>query len=88
MSLPKASKCDSYSIMSKPPIQSDQELSQERILQFQRILAQLRVTARPEEFASVTSGYLHELERMQDEVLEYLRRHASQPAGNAASAAR
>jgi hypothetical protein len=69
-------------------IRNDQELSatQVRIQEFQRILAQLRVTARPEEFASVTSGYLHELERMQDDVLEYLRHHASQSAANAASA--
>lgn len=60
-------------------IQNDQELqtTQSRILEFQRILAQLRVTARPEEFPSVTSGYLHELERMQDDVLRYLGSHAS-----------
>jgi hypothetical protein len=63
-------------------IKNDQELAttQDRILQFQRILAQLRVTARPEEFHSVTSGYLHELERMQDEVLNYLRHHANELA--------
>lgn len=60
-------------------IQNDQELqtTQDRILEFQRILAQLRVTARPEEFLSVTGGYLHELERMQDDVLRYLGSHAS-----------
>jgi predicted phosphoribosyltransferase len=71
-------------------IQNDQELSatQVRIQEFQHILTQLRVTARPEEFFSVASGYLRELERMQEDVLEYLRRHASQPAGNAASATR
>ena len=61
-------------------ISNDQELvaTQDRILEFQRILAQLRVSARPAEFAAVTSGYLHELERMQDEVLEYLGRHSSE----------
>ena len=55
-------------------IENDQQLrtTQERILEFQRILAQLRVTARPDEFASVSSGYLHELERMQDDILTYL----------------
>jgi predicted phosphoribosyltransferase len=70
-------------------IHNDQELSatQERIPHFQHIFAQLRVTARPEEFAAVTSGYLHELQPMQDDVLEYLRRHASEPAKRAASAA-
>jgi hypothetical protein len=62
-------------------IQNDQELAttQQRILEFQRLLAQLRVTARPAEFPLVSSGYLCELERMQDEVLEYLR----QPVGGA-----
>jgi hypothetical protein len=61
-------------------IRNDKELSttQERILQFQRILAQLRVTARPDEFRAVTSGYLIELERMQDDVLAYLRHHVSE----------
>lgn len=61
-------------------IQNDEELAvtQNRILEFQKILAQLRVAARPEEFTSITGGYLHELERMQDDVLEYLRRHTSQ----------
>ena len=64
-------------------ISSDQELqaTQDRILEFQRILAQLRVSARPEEFHSVTGGYLAELERMQDEVLEYLRHHVNELAG-------
>ena len=63
-------------------IQNDRELetTQGRIIEFQRILAQLRVTARPEEFSAVTSGYLHELERMQDEVLKYLGSHASTSA--------
>lgn len=58
--------------------QIDLETTQQRILEFQRILAQLRVTARPEEFHAVTSGYLHELERMQDDVLRYLSSQASQ----------
>jgi hypothetical protein len=60
-------------------IRNDDELraTQERITYFQRILGQLRVTAKPSEFRSVTGGYLQELEKMQDEVLEYLGRHAS-----------
>jgi hypothetical protein len=63
-------------------IRTDEELAttQKRILEFQRILAQLRISARPEEFGSVTSGYLHELQRMQDDVLDYLRRHVSESA--------
>jgi len=55
-------------------IGNDQELqvTQERIAHFQRWLADLRQTARPEEFAAITSGYRLEIERMQAEVLEYL----------------
>lgn len=62
-------------------IQNDQELvaTQERIAYFQRLLAQLRITATPEEFSTVASGYRAEVIRMQDEVLSYLTRHASEP---------
>ena len=57
-------------------ITSDQELkvTQDRIGQLQRWLAQMRQSARPEEFDAVTSGYRLEIERMQAEVLEYLLR--------------
>ena len=60
-------------------IQNDQELAvtQERIAHFQRVLAQLRVTATREEFPSVASGYRAEIVRMQEDVLDYLTRHAS-----------
>jgi predicted phosphoribosyltransferase len=63
-------------------IRNDQELAvtQERITYFERLLAQLRVTARPEEFRAVASGYRAEVETMQQEVLNYLTRHASVPA--------
>lgn len=55
-------------------ISNDRELevTQERIVRFQRRLADLRQTARPEEFDAVSSGYRLEIERMQAEVLEYL----------------
>ncbi len=57
-------------------ITNDQELQvmQERIAHFARWLAQIRQTARPEEFAAVASGYRLEIERMHAEVLEYLLR--------------
>lgn len=60
-------------------IQNDQEMeaTHERIAYFQRLLAQLRVTAKPEEFAAVASGYRAEIQRMQKEVLDYLMQHAS-----------
>jgi len=62
-------------------IHNDQELhtTQECIAYFQRVLAQLRVTATPEEFPLVASGYRAEIVRMQDEVLAYLTRHVSDP---------
>lgn len=63
-------------------IHNDQELkaTQERITYFQRLLSQLRVTATLEEFPLVAGGYRAELVRMQEEVLEYLTRHASEAA--------
>jgi len=62
-------------------IHNDQELAttQERIAYFTDLLAQLRVTATPEEFPAVASGYRSEVARMQQEVLDYLSRHASEP---------
>jgi hypothetical protein len=62
-------------------IRNDEELTvtQERIIYFQGLLAQFRVTARPEEFPYIASGYVDEIEKMQKEVMEYLTRHASQP---------
>jgi hypothetical protein len=61
-------------------ILDDQELAvtQERIAYFLRLLSQLRVTSRPEEFPLVAGGYRAEVERMQQEVLDYLTRHATQ----------
>ena len=61
-------------------IQDDQELqvTRERIAYFERLLAQLRVTARPQEFPSLASGYRAEIERMQAEVHAYLTRHVSE----------
>lgn len=60
-------------------IANERELAvtQQRIGEFQRILAQLRVTARPQEFPMIAGGYRAEIERMQREVLEYLTRHVS-----------
>lgn len=59
-------------------IQNDTELktSQQRIVYFQDILMQLRVKATPEEFKLISSGYRIEIEKMQEEVLEYLTRHS------------
>ena len=61
-------------------IQNDTELktSQQRIAYFQDLLLQLRVKASAE-FSLVSSGYRAEIEKMQEEVLEYLTRHVSEP---------
>jgi len=61
-------------------IQNDKEMevTHERIAYFQRLLAQLRVTAKPEEFKAVSSGYRAEIQRMQQEILDYLTRHATE----------
>jgi hypothetical protein len=66
-------------------IQDDNELvvTQERIAYFLRLLGQLRVTSRPDEFPLVAGGYRSEVEGMQREVLDYLTRHAAQPAAKA-----
>ena len=62
-------------------IQNDTELktSQQRIAYFQDLLLQLRVKASAEEFSLVSSGYRAEIEKMQEEVLEYLTHHVSEP---------
>ena len=62
-------------------IQNDTELktSQQRIAYFQDLLLQLRVKTSAEEFSLVSSGYRAEIEKMQEEVLEYLTRHVSEP---------
>lgn len=67
-------------------IQNDQELevTQERIAYFYRLVAQLRVTTQPENFNSMAGGYLSEIQQMHDEVLEYLKHHASENSAEAA----
>lgn len=44
----------------------------ERIATFERMLDELRKTARPEEWPELSSGYRLEIQRMQREVLDYL----------------
>jgi hypothetical protein len=67
-------------------IHNDRELqaTQDRISYFQQLLAQLRVTSDPDEFPMVASGYRAEMEKMQQEVLDYLTRHASLMAADVA----
>jgi hypothetical protein len=60
-------------------IQNDNELAvtRERVAMFERMLEELRQTARPEEWPALSSGYCVEIERMQREVLDYLARPVS-----------
>ena len=63
-------------------IHNDGELqcTQERIAFFARLVANMRQVEKPENFKYMASGYLVEIEKMHAEVMEYLRRHASEPA--------
>ncbi len=63
-------------------IQNDQELkaTQERIAYFEGLVAQFRVTTAAAEFELMAGGYLSEVEKMNAEILEYLRRHPSKIA--------
>jgi len=59
-------------------IRNDQELAfgRERVATLERLLEDLRKTARPEEWPALSSGYRLEIERMQGEVLDFLVRAA------------
>jgi hypothetical protein len=59
-------------------IRNDQELAvaRERVAKLERLLEDLRKTARPEEWTALSSGYRLEIERMQGEILDYLVRAA------------
>jgi hypothetical protein len=66
-------------------IRNDNELAatRERIDFFVGILAQLRVTCRPDEFPLMAGGYRAEVEQMQREMLDYLTSPASLPTAKA-----
>jgi hypothetical protein len=59
-------------------IRNDQELAtaRDRVAKLERLLEDLRGTARPEEWPALSSGYRLEIERMQGEILDYLVRAA------------
>ena len=62
-------------------IRNDNQLAvtRERVAKFERLLEELRKTARPEEWAELSSGYRLEIERMQREILDYLVQPAPDP---------
>lgn len=63
-------------------IENDQQLkaTQDRILYFEGLVSQFRVTTSPPEFELMSGGYLAEIERMHEEVIQYLKRHSSESA--------
>ena len=63
-------------------ISNDLELqaTRERISFFCGILMQMRVTTKPEEYPFMANSYLSEIEKMNAEILDYLKRHPSQIA--------
>jgi hypothetical protein len=63
-------------------ISNDDELNctVERIAFFRRLVANMRKVESPDSFRLFSNSYLAELEKMNAEVVEYLSRHASEPA--------
>lgn len=61
-------------------IQNDVELQgvQERRTFFINLVAEMRVRVPQENFAAMASSYLAEIEKMNAEIIEYLRRQASE----------
>ena len=59
-------------------IRNDQELAvaRGREAKLERLLEDLRGTARPEEWPALSSGYRLEIERLQGKILDYLVRAA------------
>jgi hypothetical protein len=59
-------------------IRNDQELAvaRDRVAKLERLLEDLRKTARPEEWPALSSGYRLEIERTQGQILDYLVRAA------------
>jgi hypothetical protein len=55
-------------------IRNDDELAvtRERVAKFEKLLEELRKTARPKEWTELSSGYRAEIERMQQDILDYL----------------
>ena len=55
-------------------ITNDAELQtmRERVASLEQLIVRLRSTARPEEWAALSSGYGFEVERMQAEILDCL----------------
>jgi hypothetical protein len=63
-------------------IQTDVELqaAQEYVLRFERILAAARKTYAPEAYEAMASSYLAEIERVNAEILAYLKHTPSKEA--------
>ena len=63
-------------------IKNDLELqtTRERIAFFYGILMQMRTTTEPQEYMFMANSYLCEIEKMNAEVLEYLKRHPAEIA--------
>jgi len=61
---------------------SEFHATQERILLFERILAEARRTYSPANYAAMAEGYLLEIDRLQAHIRAYLS-HAADPIGAA-----
>lgn len=47
-------------------------LMRQRVASVEQLILSLRIGARPEEWTAMSSAYRFEIERMQDEILDYL----------------
>jgi len=61
-------------------IKNDDELTvtTTRIVYFVNLLKGIRIASRVTEYPSVSGGYLAEVQKMHQEVIDYLSRHASE----------
>ena len=54
------------------------QVTRERINFFYGILMQMRATTEPGDYLFMANSYLAEIEKMNGEIIEYLKRHPSQ----------
>lgn len=54
------------------------ECTEERIAYFYSLLAQFRISVKPEIYPMMAGGYIAEIEKMHAEVMEYLKQHSSE----------
>jgi len=72
--MPASSESDRRRYIARAP--GFRFVARDRAAKLERLLEDLRKTARPEEWPALSSGYRLEIERTQGEILDYLVRAA------------